>query len=268
MYIALFLHLYQPPTQFAKVLKSISDASYWRLLNIIRKYPTARLTMNVSGSLTEQLAKNADLRSCLVDLADLVERGQVELTGSAAYHPLLTEIPASEIRRQILLNDEINRQYFGEVYQPRGFFPPEMAVNHQVLEVVAEMGFKWVLVDESAIQVQSSSAPRRSLRDLKFKVQNSFVNQGLRVFIRDTDLSVKVAFSQIRTVEELTAELTNYQTDGCILAMDGETFGHHRPEQIELLMQLFAASSRDEICLLYTSPSPRDGLLSRMPSSA
>ena len=26
--------------------------------------------------------------------------------------------------------------------------------------------------------------------------------------------------------------------------------------------------SRDTICLLYTSPSPRDGLLSRMPSSA
>ena len=24
----------------------------------------------------------------------------------------------------------------------------------------------------------------------------------------------------------------------------------------------------DEVCLLYTSPSPRDGLLSRMPSSA
>ena len=26
--------------------------------------------------------------------------------------------------------------------------------------------------------------------------------------------------------------------------------------------------ARSEICLLYTSPSPRDGLLSRMPSSA
>ena len=26
--------------------------------------------------------------------------------------------------------------------------------------------------------------------------------------------------------------------------------------------------ARDETCLLYTSPSPRDGLLSRMPSSA
>ena len=28
------------------------------------------------------------------------------------------------------------------------------------------------------------------------------------------------------------------------------------------------ASARDYVCLLYTSPSPRDGLLSRMPSSA
>ena len=27
-------------------------------------------------------------------------------------------------------------------------------------------------------------------------------------------------------------------------------------------------NKEDEICLLYTSPSPRDGLLSRMPSSA
>ena len=28
------------------------------------------------------------------------------------------------------------------------------------------------------------------------------------------------------------------------------------------------SGERDRICLLYTSPSPRDGLLSRMPSSA
>ena len=27
-------------------------------------------------------------------------------------------------------------------------------------------------------------------------------------------------------------------------------------------------STKDLVCLLYTSPSPRDGLLSRMPSSA
>ena len=55
----------------------------------------------------------------------------------------------------------------------------------------------------------------------------------------------------------------------------------NRPEKINAfdaeLWQLFAdglndadqdASIKSVICLLYTSPSPRDGLLSRMPSSA
>ena len=32
--------------------------------------------------------------------------------------------------------------------------------------------------------------------------------------------------------------------------------------------QLFDHAASGKICLLYTSPSPRDGLLSRMPSSA
>ena len=31
---------------------------------------------------------------------------------------------------------------------------------------------------------------------------------------------------------------------------------------------VLATIQHDQICLLYTSPSPRDGLLSRMPSSA
>ena len=30
----------------------------------------------------------------------------------------------------------------------------------------------------------------------------------------------------------------------------------------------YAVGAESEVCLLYTSPSPRDGLLSRMPSSA
>ena len=33
-------------------------------------------------------------------------------------------------------------------------------------------------------------------------------------------------------------------------------------------MELYAGYASNSGCLLYTSPSPRDGLLSRMPSSA
>ena len=38
--------------------------------------------------------------------------------------------------------------------------------------------------------------------------------------------------------------------------------------QLELAKELGQISSQLQRCLLYTSPSPRDGLLSRMPSSA
>ena len=39
-------------------------------------------------------------------------------------------------------------------------------------------------------------------------------------------------------------------------------------EDDKLALKAQDVLDRHEICLLYTSPSPRDGLLSRMPSSA
>ena len=42
--------------------------------------------------------------------------------------------------------------------------------------------------------------------------------------------------------------------------------GH--PEQVARLEYILEALKDINFCLLYTSPSPRDGLLSRMPSSA
>ena len=60
---------------------------------------------------------------------------------------------------------------------------------------------------------------------------------------------------------------------GCILRLtfcDGNIINHYFCDLLPL-MQLSCTSTyvnEVEICLLYTSPSPRDGLLSRMPSSA
>ena len=50
--------------------------------------------------------------------------------------------------------------------------------------------------------------------------------------------------------------------------------GNHYLE-VQAVAEIFDAAvarvfllAQDDVCLLYTSPSPRDGLLSRMPSSA
>ena len=47
----------------------------------------------------------------------------------------------------------------------------------------------------------------------------------------------------------------------------GEMLGKDQPVILQLL-DLPQAQKAVQGCLLYTSPSPRDGLLSRMPSSA
>ena len=52
-------------------------------------------------------------------------------------------------------------------------------------------------------------------------------------------------------------------------AVAGATFIQESvPERIELKHALYQEIETALACLLYTSPSPRDGLLSRMPSSA
>ena len=47
-----------------------------------------------------------------------------------------------------------------------------------------------------------------------------------------------------------------------------ETRNRYRADQLVVFGFISKDAPDNEVCLLYTSPSPRDGLLSRMPSSA
>ena len=67
----------------------------------------------------------------------------------------------------------------------------------------------------------------------------------LNVFIRTTESNRE---ELVRTAKELAA--ASLKDEGCV-AYD-----------------LFESATRSDVCLLYTSPSPRDPKTSRMPSSA
>ena len=66
-------------------------------------------------------------------------------------------------------------------------------------------------------------------------------------------------------VRELYEELGIETCSSCLAPL---TFASHGYSDFHLLMPLFACRKWDGTCLLYTSPSPRDATLSRMPSSA
>ncbi|NIT04485.1 hypothetical protein GTO10_06340 [Candidatus Saccharibacteria bacterium] len=243
------LHIYQPPTQFPEVLKKITEMSYVPLISFLTRNSKAKVTLNVPASLTEHLAKQG-FNDLLDGIRRLAERGQVELTGSAAYHPLLSRIPFSEISRQVRLNEDINRELIGRVYKPQGFFPPEMGYSEKVGDALAELGYDWVLVENCSSPNQPVSYDRvYSLSPAK-----------LNVLYRHKDLSLAIAFGRVASATEFDALVKKNLSGGdyILTALDGETFGHHRKDSFGLLESLYETYESVTVSDLLTSYPKRE----------
>ena len=89
---ACFLHFYQPPTQKKQWIDRITVESYRRLVEGLLNHPRAKVTFNINAVLLEFWDKYGH-QDVLDGLRNLLKRGQIELTGSAKYHPLLPMIP-------------------------------------------------------------------------------------------------------------------------------------------------------------------------------
>ncbi len=246
MHLAFFLHIYQPPTQLAGVTEKIAQDSYIKLLTLLEESSKSSISLNMNASLTEQLAEKgyADL---LTRINKLAEKGSLELTSSAAYHAFLPNIPKEEIYRQVELNRKINTIYLGESYETAGFFPPEMAYSRRLVPLLESLRFKWLVLDETALKKPTEDNVRRPFEKL-FKIKNS----NLTVFFRHNRLSLDIAFGKISSLDQFLSAV-DLESDGyMILAMDGETFGHHRPEQLDLLREIFAYAEENSNLTLCT----------------
>ena len=232
MYWANFLHIYQPPIQTKHILKRVVNESYRRIIAELKKSPDDKLTLNIPACLTE-LLDDYGFGDVIDDLRLLLERGQIELTGTAKYHPLLPKIPKSEVIRQIKLDRETSRRYFGEHYKPRGFFPPEAAYNRELAEVVADLGFEWILVEELSYNGTFGAVEYDRTYDVE--------GLDLKIFFREREASFKILSGQLGTVKLFEDYLADRLDKDLYLltAMDGETFGHHRPGMEKLLFEVY-----------------------------
>jgi alpha-amylase/alpha-mannosidase (GH57 family) len=234
MYWGNFLHIYQPPTQTEEIVRKVTGESYRTLVRVLKQAPAGKLTLNISAVLTEQLARYG-LDDVIQGLRELAERGQIEFTGSAMYHPILPLIPKDEVIRQIKLNTDVNQRYFGEIYEPTGFFPPEMCYSYEVARTVAELGFRWIIVDEIAFKGKIGSAEY----DRLYKVEGL---GDFLVFFKERPFSAGITYGAYPSAEPFLAALKGRLEGGSYLltGTDGEVYGHHRPGQERLLSEVFA----------------------------
>ncbi len=257
VYFAFLFHIYQPPVQIAPVIKKIVKESYRPILDALRDNPSSRITLNINATLTEQLA-DYGFRDLIEGMATLASRGQIEFTSSAKFHPLLPLIPKPEIIRQIQLNNETNRKFFGKVYQPRGFFPPEMAISEEIFPPIKELGLDWVI----------GSGIANSLPEFPTTFISRHQSTDLNLVFRDDVISIDCAFDKVNNVEAFANRLKYKNQDHdyyIILAMDGETFGHHVKHAVKsFLRPLFQAEPhRDDIKMCTVSE-----IIDRFPKGA
>ena len=233
MHWANFLHIYQPPTQTEEITRRVADECYRKLVDILLRHPQARVTLNINACLTEQLDKYG-LHDVIDGLKALAERGQIEFTGSAMYHPILPLIPPHEMRRQIELNTEANRRYFGDLYAPRGFFPPEMCYSFEVAQVVAGMGFQWVIGDEIAYDGRLGHCRP----DRTYRVEGL---SDFHFFFKERPVSAGLTYGRFPTSDSLLDYLADrrHRREYLLTGTDGEIYGHHRPGQERLLEEVY-----------------------------
>ncbi|TXT67365.1 MAG: Alpha-amylase [Promethearchaeota archaeon] len=221
-YWAPLLHLYQPPWQDVDVLRKINHECYKPLFEVIELHENAKFSININGVLIELLDEYG-MSDTIELLRNLESENKVEILGTAKYHPILPLIPEKEVLRQIQMNEDLNKEFFGDHWERKGFFPPELAVSPNVAKIVREQGYEWIIMSGIA-------CPAKWCYD---QIYHS--PKGLKLFFRDDILSNKISFKKA-TAKEFLSEIGSMHKSSTqegknntyvITAMDGETFGWH-----------------------------------------
>lgn len=209
-----FLHFYQPSNSDACKIEEAADLSYRKLLKIFEKHPGFKCTLNISGCLLLRW-EHLQYFDLIEGYKKFINSGQIEITGSAAYHPILPLMPEKEIITQIKENEEILYRLFGRKIKLSGFFMPEMAYGQKAAKIIKKMGYKWIILDEIAMNGK--------LGEIDFQKIYSDEQSGLNIIFRSRKISSSYVPETLNKMSEKKIK------EPIITATDGELYGlrHH-----------------------------------------
>jgi predicted glycosyl hydrolase (DUF1957 family) len=142
-----FLHIYQPATTDAYTIKEATEKSYLRIIRALEEHPQIKFTININGCLIERW-EELGYGGLIKRIKKLIDKGQIEIVGTAFFHPLLPLIPEEEAKKQIKEQEKILKKYFGDNIKLKGFFLPEMAYGENTGKLIKKLGYEWIILDE------------------------------------------------------------------------------------------------------------------------
>ncbi len=211
------LHAYQPTTQDPKVLKRIVENCYVPFLKALRTNYDIKITLNINGCLLEKLS--TEYPHVIQLIKEGLESKQIDLMGTAFYHPILPFLDNDDIHYQIKKQQEILLSTFN--YKPTVFFAPEMAISQSILLPIIQNGFSFLVGSEHVHTLPVAGKYSCSTGTLTVIKRNSIISNNISFnhYKADSDSvlsDVSQAFKD--TIFPVT------------IAMDLETYGEHIPE--------------------------------------
>src|SRR5229473_2053228 len=193
----------------------------------------------------------------------LAERGQVEITCSPFYHPILPLVVDSDsVRRGI----ERARAEFGQA--PHGMWPSEGSVSPEVIDLLAACGVRWCATDQGILE-RSELELGSALPDgypAHYHPYLAGADHAVTVLFRDRELSDRIGFRYAKSdpreaAQDLISRIADTEPEALVtLALDGENPWEHYPSSGEgFLEALYQGLSGGEVRTVL----PRDELRER-----
>jgi len=226
------------------------------------------------------------IRGIIPKYRQLADSGQIEISSSPYYHPILPLLCNAEVARrsvpetvlprrslkiaedaeiQIALGARLHEEVFGRF--PAGMWPPEGAVSEEALGLACKAGVRWVATDEGILErtlgagLRDRSSGKVIRPDLLYRPHRLSCDGGeVTVFFRDKALSDRISFQYMAmsaddAADDFLARLEAIRNDlgeeagssVVLVALDGENcWEFYERDGGDFLDRLYAKLSDEE----------------------
>jgi len=155
------------------------------------------------------------LKEIIPRYSEMVKRGQIELSVSPFYHPILpllcdtssariampgVNLPQKrfshpeDAEKQIRMGIDYFERLFG--YRPTGMWPSEGSVSEEVLRIASNEGIKWIGTDEDILSISIGKQLRDASRNIiePCILYRPYTFENVSVIFRDHNLSDLIGF--------------------------------------------------------------------------
>ena len=193
-----------------------------------------RISFNIGPTLIHWLAHYQPQTYARILQADRTyqhTRGAGNAIAQSAHHTILPLARRRDKITQIAWGISSFRYRFQR--QPRGLWLPEMAVDLPTLQILSEHGLSFTILSEEQVRgdLRLGSGPYR----VRLPDGGYFA-----VFVRDRFLSNQLSFDMVHIADGRKWLEWNLRARNqlALIATDGETFGHHHRNGVQLLSDI------------------------------